>query len=80
MKRWVQFYQSDLAGKPVEAIASDSILPLDGRWSLGTCHAIAQSHAFNLLQGIGKRFCGYEIHRGQRLSSPFVLTTYRKLP
>jgi len=56
--RFVQFYITDHRGQ-VERLGSDGVAPLDGRWSLFTCHAEARHMA------LARGASGYQLRRGR---------------
>jgi len=61
-------------GKVVEAIASDSILHLDGRWNLFTCKRQIESY-INSMEKL-KDFVGYSIHQGERYSTSYCINAF----
>lgn len=66
MKYYAQYFN----GKR-EACGSDSILPLDGRLSIGNLASRARQHA-ERLRSVGRRFTSFEVRKGDLKSYSVV--------
>lgn len=68
MKRFIAFYTTDIPGRLVGALASDSYHILDGRVSLMTAHSKAFEQAERLAR-VKPYYIGYQIRNGDLRSS-----------
>ena len=53
---------SDSHIKPIDALGSDSIFYLDGRWSLATMKYEIEKRMNEMNKNLGSRFIGYKIY------------------
>lgn len=66
MKNYVKFLTKDLTGRVVEALASDSIHPIDGRLSIENACRIALQVMMKKNVYLGKAYVGYIIYKKGR--------------
>lgn len=74
MRYWAQFYNVGPDGAFVEAVGSDQIAYMDGRWS--------REHMYLEANDICKKrkFAGWRLARGTSLLSPFYLNAAVRVP
>ena len=77
MKYYIQFYTRLLNGEIDEAIASDGVMPLDGRLSLDNMINAGFEQAYSLRNV--QRHCGFKVMIGSSFLTGKPVTLYQNL-
>ena len=77
MKYYIQFYTRLLNGEIDEALASDSVLPLDGRLSLSNMLDAGYKQA-HFLRNVANH-CGFKVMQGSSFLSGNACSLYHSL-